>query len=271
VSATAPTGRFAGRVAIATGSSRGIGYAVAARLVSEGASVVVNGRKAPELETAAKELDGGSGRVAALAGNLADERVPRDLAATAIERFGRIDFVVNNVGLSPEYGPLLDAQAASFSKTMVANTWTPVAVVQEAMRVGLDRAGSAVVNISTIASRQVHPFAGVYASSKAALEVLTRVLAREVGTRGVRVNAVAPGMIRTRFTEAIRSDGREDHERRLLPLQRLGEPEDVASAVCFLLSDDAAWITGVTLDVDGGRLLVGDEPYDTIGIFDASG
>jgi 3-oxoacyl-[acyl-carrier protein] reductase len=259
--------RFKGRVAIVTGSSRGIGFAIAERFIREGGSVVLNARDEGALKESEKRLlDLDAGGVVTIRGSVAEKETCRAVSEVASDRFGRIDYVVNNVGTSPHYGPLLHAK--KFSETMALNAWSPIAVVQEAMRFGLDHSGAAVVNVTSIVSRQVHPFVAPYAASKAALEVLTKILARELGIRGIRVNAVAPGVIRTALTEPIRIGDKEEGERRIVPLQRLGEPDDVAGAVCFLLSDDASWITGITLDVDGGRLLVGDEPYDRIGIFD---
>ena len=125
-----------------------------------------------------------------------------------------------------------------------------------------------MLNVSTIGSRQVQPYAAPYTASKSALDVLTRVMARELGRRGIRVNGIAPGLVRTRTSSAISSGENGDREAEILPLGRLGEPEDIASAAAFLLSSDASWITGETLVVDGGRLLVGDEPHDRIGVFD---
>jgi NAD(P)-dependent dehydrogenase (short-subunit alcohol dehydrogenase family) len=125
---------------------------------------------------------------------------------------------------------------------------------------------AAVVNVSSLGSRLLSPLNAPYCASKSALEVLTRTLAREIGPRGVRVNAVAPGIIRTEMSKVFWEEHGEA-EASMLPLQRLGEPSDIAAVVAFLLSDDAAWVTGVTIDVDGGRMLVGGEPRHLIGVF----
>jgi NAD(P)-dependent dehydrogenase (short-subunit alcohol dehydrogenase family) len=259
--------RFEGRVAIVTGSSRGIGRATAERLVAEGGRVVLNSRNADDLEATATELRAGGAEVAAVAGNVSNEETVSRLVDTAVEQFGGIDLLVNNVAVSPYYGPLLGADPDRFAKTMVTNTWPTVALVQTAVAAGLGRAGGAVVNVSTIGANQVHPLVAPYTSSKAALDALTRALARELGVRGVRVNAVAPGLVRTEISRVLWDEGRGTHEAEILPLQRLGEPGDIAAAIAFLLSDDASWITGVTLAVDGGRLLVGGESRDMIGVF----
>jgi len=259
--------RFEGRVAIVTGSSRGIGRAIALRLAAEGATIILNGRTAETVAAVAAEIAGAGGKTASVIGSVSEPGIPAALVKAARENFSRIDVVVNNVGISPYYGPLLGVDRERFSKTLVSNTWPAVSLVQEAVASGLGQ-GGAVLNISTIGSMQVQPYAAPYAASKAALNVLTKTLARELGRRGIRVNGIAPGLIRTRTSSAISTGKTGDREAEIMPLGRLGEPEDVASAAAFLLSCEASWITGETLVIDGGRLLVGDEPRDQIGVFD---
>ena len=261
--------RFEGRAAIVTGSSRGIGFATAERLAAEGAAVVINARDRAELEGAAERLRAAGARVEAVAGSVGDDEVPERLAAAASERFGRVDLVVNGVGVNRHYGPLMAAGGEEFLRTYRVNTWAPIAVVQAAVRAGLGR-GGAVVNVSATGARRVHPMLPAYTASKAALDMVTAALARELGPAGIRVNGVAPGLVRTFTAQVLWEGERGAREAELVPLQRLGEPEDIAAAICFLLSDDAAWITGVTIPVDGGRLLVGSETRDLLGVFDLS-
>jgi 3-oxoacyl-[acyl-carrier protein] reductase len=196
--------------------------------------------------------------------------VPERLAETAIAEFGRLDLVVNGVGVNRHYGSLLSAGEAEFLRTYQLNAWAPVTVVRAAVAAGLGR-GGAVVNVSTTGAQRVHPMLPAYTASKAALDMVTASLARELGAAGIRVNAVAPGLVRTKTATVLWEGERGRAEAELVPLQRLGEPEDIAAAICFLLSDDAAWITGVTLPVDGGRLLVGSETRDLLGVFDLGG
>jgi 3-oxoacyl-[acyl-carrier protein] reductase len=257
--------RFRGRVAVVTGASRGIGRAVADRLAAGGASVVMNGRDQDVLDSAVADVRACGGQAIGVRGSISDPGLPERLVGAAHASFGALDMIVNNAATSAHYGPLLDVGQEAFAKTMLANTWPALALVQCAVTAGMRR--GAVVNVSTTGAERVHPVTGPYIASKAALEALTAVLARELGPRGIRVNAVAPGLVRTDLARVLWEGDRGHDEERLVPLQRLGEPTDIASAVCFLLGPEASWITGATLRVDGGRIHVGGEPADLIGVF----
>lgn len=258
--------RFEGAVAIVTGSSRGIGRATATQLLREGASVVVNARKQDDLDATIRDLEQ-LGDVVGVAANLSHEDAPARLVEAATNTFGRLDHLVNTVGVNVHHGLTMEIDERAFSRIMTMNTWSVVAMTQAAVAGGLTEGGGSVVNISTIGAQQVHPMLGAYCASKAALDSLTMTIARELGPRGVRVNGVAPGLVRTDMARVLWEDGRGDAEAEILPLQRIGEPEDIARAVTFLLSEDAEWLTGVTIAVDGGRLLVGGEPREEIGVY----
>jgi 3-oxoacyl-[acyl-carrier protein] reductase len=263
------TSFFTDRAAIVTGATRGIGRAIAETLVERGAKVLVVARKPDEVEEAVTAL--GAGSAVGCIANVRDPDGPAAIAKAAKDAFGRIDFVVNNAGANASYGPLLDMQREAFLTTVTVNAWAPLALVQAAVTAGLgEHEGAAVVNISTIGARQVQPLVAGYTASKAALDVLTKGLARELGPRGIRVNAVSPGLVQTSMAGILWEGDRGTEEAGILPLQRLGEPRDIAGAVAFLLSDDARWMTGGMLDVDGGRLLVGGEPRNLIGEYDLS-
>ena len=243
--------RFQDRVALVTGASRGIGLAVAERLVAEGARVVITARREEALAEAVERL--GADRVRGVAGP-ADDPAARETAfAAAEEAFGPVDLLVNNAGVNPAYGPALDIDEAVVRKLFEVNVLGAFAYAREAVRRGMAERGGAIVNIASIAGIGASPNIGFYGVSKAALISLTTQLAHELAPR-VRVNAVAPAVVKTRFARAL-YEGREAQAAAAYPLGRLGEPEDVAGPVAFLLSDDAAWVTGQTIVIDGGGSL----------------
>ena len=257
-------GDLDGRVAIVTGATRGIGRAVATRLATRGAAVVVNGRDPDTLEATVSEL-AASERVVGERGSINDPELPARLVARALSEFGVPDLLVNNAAVTAHYGPLLTANRDAFEKTMIGNTWPALSLVQSAVAAGMGP--GAVVNVSTTGAQRVHPVTGPYCASKAALEALTESLARELGPRGIRVNAVAPGLVRTDLARVLWDGDRGPAEEKLVPLQRLGDPDDIASAVCYLLGPESSWVTGAVLRVDGGRFHVGGEPADLIGVY----
>ncbi|ACV78843.1 SDR family oxidoreductase [Nakamurella multipartita] len=248
------TGRFAGRTAIVTGASRGIGLAVAQRLVDDGARVVVTGRQQPALDEAVAQL-GGSALALGVAGRADDPEHQVDTVTRTIDTFGRIDFLVNNTGINPVYGPLMDLDLAAARKVVDVNCLAAVAWLQQVHRAWLGEHGGAVVNVASVAGLRPAPGIALYGASKAMLIHLTEELAVELGP-DIRVNAVAPAVVKTRFATAL-YEGREEQVAADYPLGRLGVPTDIAGVVAFLLSPDAGWITGQTVAVDGGLLLAG--------------
>jgi NAD(P)-dependent dehydrogenase (short-subunit alcohol dehydrogenase family) len=250
------TSRFAGRVAVVTGASRGIGLAVAARIVAEGGLVCLTARKEDGLRTAVDELNGdGPVRAIAVAGKADDESHQLSTVERVLAEFGRLDVLVNNTGINPSYGPLLDLDTGAARKTLDVNVVAALSWVRVAHRAYLGEHGGAVVNVASVAGLRPAMGIGFYGISKAALIQLTAQLAVELAP-SVRVNAVAPAVVKTRFAAAL-FEGREEEVSRGYPLGRLGVPEDVAATVAYLASDDAAWVTGQTLVVDGGLTLAG--------------
>ncbi|MBE7324941.1 SDR family oxidoreductase [Nocardioides sp. Y6] len=245
---------LAGKVAVVTGASRGIGLGIAQRLVEEGAKVVVTARK-PEALTEAVEALGGSAHALGVAGNAGDPEHRDEVVARTLETFGRLDLLVNNTGINPTYGPLVDLDLDVARKILDTNAVAALGWVQAAHHAWMKEHGGAVVNVSSVAGLKPAPGIAMYGASKATLISLTESLAEELGPR-VRVNGVAPAVVKTRFASAL-YEGREDEVASAYPLKRLGEPEDIGAVVAFLLSDDAGWMTGQTLVVDGGLTLTG--------------
>ena len=245
-----------GAVAIVTGASRGIGLGIAGRLVVEGAKVVITARK-PDTLAAAVESLGGSDHALGIAGNAAEESHQDEVIAAARETFGGLHYLVNNTGINPVYGPMLDSDVTVARKVLDVNVVAAFSWIKKAVAAGLgdDAHPGAVVNLASVAGQGASGVIGWYGVSKAALIHLTTELGYQLGP-GVRVNAVAPAVVKTRFAEAL-YEGREEKVVRAYPMKRLGTPEDVAGAVSFLLGTDAAWITGQTLTIDGGVTLGG--------------
>lgn len=236
--------RFAHTVTIVTGSSRGIGLAIAVRLVAEGGRVILTGRRREPLEAAAAQL----GPAATAVAGAADDPVHRaEVFAHVARTHGRLDHLVNNTGINPVYGPLVSVDVAAARKILEVNVVAALEWSRDAVAAGLTRS---IVNIASVAGVGASPGIGMYGVSKAALINLTAQLAFELAP-GIRVNAVAPAVIKTAFARAL-YDGHEAEVSAAYPLARLGEPDDVAGPVAFLLSADAAWVTGQTLAIDGG-------------------
>lgn len=246
--------RFAGRTAIITGASRGIGRAVAQRMVDEGGRVVITARKPEGLAAAIEEL-GGPDVAIGVPGRGDDVEHQAEAIDRAVASFGSVDVLVNNTGINPAYGPMIELEHGTARKIFEVNALAALSWVQQVQGSWMGEHGGAIVNVASIAGLKPALGIGFYGASKAMLLHITAELAVELGP-GVRVNAVAPAVVKTQFAAAL-YEGREAEVASTYPLKRLGVPGDVAAAVAFLASDDAAWITGQTLVLDGGLTLTG--------------
>ncbi len=246
--------RVDGKVALITGGSRGIGQAIAHELAASGASVMITSRKQDKLAAAAEEIRSATGAdIEVFAANAGRPDDAAACVAATVERFGRIDILVNNAATNPHFGPTLDIDVSKFDKTVEVNLRGPLVWTQEVVAAWMGEHGGSIINMSSIGGLSVEPALGIYNATKAGLIHLTQTLAAELSP-GIRVNAIAPGVVKTDLARAL-WESNEEGMARAVPLKRLGEPEDIATAAVFLASDQASWITGVTLAVDGGMLL----------------
>jgi NAD(P)-dependent dehydrogenase (short-subunit alcohol dehydrogenase family) len=243
-----------GRVGLVTGASRGIGLGIAAELVARGAKVCITARKPEALAEAVTSL-GGPDVAIAVPGKADDPAHQEEAVAAAIAAFGSLDMLVNNAGINPAYGPVIDVDPGAAAKIMAVNVLAPLAWTKLARAAWMEDHGGSVVNVASVAGVRASPGIGMYGVSKAALIRLTAELAVELGPK-IRVNAVAPAVVKTKFAAAL-FEGREEQVAARYPLKRLGVPEDIAGAVAFLLSDAASWVTGQTLILDGGSTVGG--------------
>ncbi|MGW3468709.1 SDR family oxidoreductase [Saccharopolyspora sp. NPDC000995] len=246
--------RFDGRVAIVTGASRGIGLSIAERLVAEGARVTLTARKPEPLAEAVQGL-GGAEYALGISGKADDEEHQADAVAKTMETFGRVDMLVNNTGINPAYGPLIDLEHGIARKTFEVNVLAALAWTQQVYRAWMKEHGGSVLNVSSVAGLRPAPGIGFYGATKATLAYITMQLAVELGP-DIRVNGIAPAVVKTKFATALYED-KEDEVAAGYPLKRLGVPSDISGAAAFLLSEEASWVTGQVLALDGGVTLKG--------------
>jgi len=245
--------RLTGKVAVVTGASKGIGAAIAKQLAGEGAAVVVNYASSKAgADRVVAEITGQGGRAVAVQADLAKPADVQRLFAETKKAFGRLDVLVNNAGVY-EFAPLEAVTPAHFHKQFDLNVLGLILASQEAAK-QFGAAGGSIINISSVVATAAPPGGSVYSATKAAVDAVTRSLAKELGPRKVRVNAINPGMVETEGLHAagfVEGDFRKQIEAQT-PLGRIGKPEDIAPAAAFLASDDASWITGETLHIGGG-------------------
>jgi NAD(P)-dependent dehydrogenase (short-subunit alcohol dehydrogenase family) len=243
------------RVAIVTGGSRGIGEATAGALADQGARVVVSSRKLDGLQAAADRINARhAGAVTPMVAHVGRPEDSQRLVTQVMERFGRIDILVNNAGTNPHFGPILDVELGAWDKTFEVNLRGPLVLTKLVVDAWMRAHGGAIVNVASIAGLRPEFGLGPYGVTKAGLIMLSRQLATELGPHGIRVNAVAPSIVKTEFAAALW--GNEDIARRVLernPMGRFATADEVASTIVFLVSDAASYVNGEVLPIDGGE------------------
>ncbi len=244
------------KVAIVTGASAGLGRAIAKEYAGAGANVVLASRKQEGLDIVADEITARGGSALAVAAHVGKEQAVQNLVDTTMKTYGRIDIVVSNAGTNPHFGPVLDATPALWDKILEVNLRGAFLLCQAAVP-HMDSGGRIVI-MSSIAGYRPSPGLGIYSVSKAALNMLTMALASELGPKGIRVNGLAPGTIKTRFSQAL-TDNEQIADRILshIPLGYFGEPQDVVGAALFLASELSDYVNGSILVVDGGTVASG--------------
>ena len=244
---------LSGKVAVITGSSRGIGRAIAEQMAALGAKVVVSSRKQAACEAVANGINDNGGEALVVPCDIAAKPQLQNLIDTTIDTFGRLDILVCNAAVNPFYGPMAKVTDEVYERIMDSNVKSTFWLCNMAAPLIAKNGGGSIMIVSSIGGQQGSATLGVYGMSKAADFALTRNLAVEWGPSAVRVNCIAPGLIKTDFSRAIwENETIHDNAKQRTPLRRLGNPEDIAGVACFLASPAAAYLTGQTLVVDGG-------------------
>lgn len=247
-----------GKVALITGGSRGIGRAIALGFAQAGANVVIASRKQPALDSVAEEIRQAGGNAMPVAAHAGDEAALEKLVEKSLAAFGRIDILVNNAATNPHFGPLLEATPAQWDKIMQVNlrgAYLLCRLVVPAMR---ERGSGSIINMASVEGLRPSKGLGVYSVSKAALVMLTQALAQELGPDGIRVNALAPGLIKTDFSAALwQTPAIAEAATARIPARRIGDPDDVVGAALFLASPASVYLNGAVITVDGGLTSTG--------------
>lgn len=258
---------YSNRVAIVTGGTRGIGYATARLLAASGANVTITGRKPETVEPAAQDIEKEAaelaqkngtqaGKVIGIAAHVTDPEAAAVTCQKTVETFGRLDVLVNNAGTNPAFGPVHKQSAELMTKIFQINTIGPALWITAAKEAGMGAEDTAaVVNVCSIGALSTEDYIGVYNASKAALLHLTKQMARELAPT-IRINAISPGVIRTKLAEPLWKE-HEEATADVIPLERIGEPDDIADAIAFLGAPSTRWMTGENLVFDGGTLVGG--------------
>ena len=243
-----------GKVALITGASRGIGEAIARAYAAAGARVVLASRKQPDLDRVAADIVGLGGEALAVAAHTGDAEAIQSMVAAATETFGGIDIVVNNAATNPHFGPLLSSEESHWDKILDVNVKGYFQVIKACVPSMKARGGGKIINLASIAGLEPQMMMGIYCVSKAAVIMLTQVLAVELAAENIQVNAIAPGFIKTKFSAAIWGNPQiYETIKKQIPQQRIAEPEELTGMALYLASAASSFTTGTVMLIDGGQ------------------
>ncbi len=243
-----------GKIAIVTGGSRGIGRAIAEGFAEMGARVVLASRKAEDLEKVKSEIEAAGGEAYVIPTHMGDMEGIRRLVEGTLEKYGTIDILVNNAATNPIFCGTAEVEEPAYDKIMDVNVKGVFFLTQQVGRVMCEKGSGSVINVSSEAAFCPTPFLGVYSMSKAAVNMLTKVFAQEWGPKGVRVNAIAPGLVKTHFSQALwGNEAILQAALNSIPLGRMAEPEEMVGLAIYLASDASRYMTGQVILIDGGR------------------
>jgi dehydrogenase/reductase SDR family member 4 len=247
---------LAGQHALVTGGTRGIGLAIAETFAAAGAKVTVCSRKEPNVQAAVKSIEEGGGHVFGVAADVGNAFDITRLADAAEAQFGPVNVLVNNAATNRHFGPIEEISEANWDHTLNVNLKAPFLVAQRIGRTMIARGSGSIINIASTAGLQAATRMGAYSVSKAALIMLTKVLAREWGKHGVRVNCICPGLVQTELSEALWTDDkRREAILAMKALKRIGQPNEIAGAALYLASSASSFTTGAILQIDGGMVI----------------
>lgn len=249
-----PNFDLTGKVALITGASRGIGQAIAEAYAAAGAKVVLASRKQPDLDAVAEVIRGNGGEALPIAAHTGSLEAVQALVEQATEAYGGVDIAVNNAATNPHFGPVMTAEESHWDKIMDVNVKGYFRVAQACLPSMKARGGGKIINIASIAGKVPQPGMGVYCVSKAAVLMMTEVLAAELASDNIQVNAIAPGFIKTKFSAAIwQNEQMHDMVVSAIPQKRMAEPHELTGIALYLASEASSFTTGATFLIDGGQ------------------